>query len=193
MLNSRVDVEMKGHPGYQCDTIEWAVDVCDRVGSDRLKILFDIYHVQIMQGDVIVRLKKYKDYIAHYHTAGNPGRNEIDDTQEIHYPGIMKAIAETGYKGFVGQEFIPTWKDPVARPAARRRAILRRVNVYRARESRRFSSSRISAASSYFSLAIASSSCSCSVRPTRKCCRSDSRSSISRCTSSSSSNSSSAS
>jgi hydroxypyruvate isomerase len=121
MLNSRVDVEMKGHPGYQCDTIEWAVDVCDRVGSDRLKILFDIYHVQIMQGDVIVRLKKYKDYIAHYHTAGNPGRNEIDDTQEIHYPGIMKAIAETGYQGFVGQEFIPTWKDPIAalRHAAR--------------------------------------------------------------------------
>jgi hydroxypyruvate isomerase len=79
-----------------------------------LKILFDIYHVQIMQGDVIVRLNKYKDYIAHYHTAGNPGRNEIDDTQEIHYPGIMKAIAQTGYKGFVGQEFIPTWKDPVA-------------------------------------------------------------------------------
>jgi hydroxypyruvate isomerase len=114
MLNSRVDVEMKGHPGYQCDSIEWAVDVCNRAGSDRLKILFDIYHVQIMQGDVIVRLKKYKDYIAHYHTAGNPGRNEIDDTQEIHYPGIMKAIAETGYKGFVGQEFIPTWKDPVA-------------------------------------------------------------------------------
>ncbi len=114
MLNSRVDIEMKGHPGYQCDSIEWAVDVCNRVGSDRLKILFDIYHVQIMQGDVIVRLKKYKDYIAHYHTAGNPGRNEIDDTQEIHYPGIMKAIADSGYKGFVGQEFIPTWKDPVA-------------------------------------------------------------------------------
>ena len=121
MLNSRVDIEMKGHPGYQCDTIEWAVDVCNRVGSDRLKILFDIYHVQIMQGDVITRLKQYKDYIAHYHTAGNPGRNEIDDTQEIHYPGIMKAIAETGYTGFVGQEFIPTWKDPVAalRHAAR--------------------------------------------------------------------------
>src|SRR5262245_12081024 len=121
MLNSRVDVEMKGHPGYQCDSIEWAVDVCDRVGSERLKILFDIYHVQIMQGDVIVRLKKYKDYIAHYHTAGNPGRNEIDDTQEIHYPGIMQAIAATGYKGFVGQEFIPTWNDPVAalRHAAR--------------------------------------------------------------------------
>jgi hydroxypyruvate isomerase len=121
MLNSRVDAEMKGHPGYQCDSIEWAVDVCDRVGSDRLKILFDIYHVQIMQGDVIVRLRKYKDYIAHYHTAGNPGRNELDETQEINYSGIMKAIVETGYQGFVGQEFIPTWHDPVAalRHAAR--------------------------------------------------------------------------
>jgi hydroxypyruvate isomerase len=114
MLNSRVDAEMKGHPGYQCDSIEWAVDVVNRVGSERLKILFDIYHVQIMQGDVITRLKQYKDYIAHIHTAGNPGRNEIDDTQEINYPGIMRAIADIGYKGFVGQEFIPTWKDPVA-------------------------------------------------------------------------------
>jgi hydroxypyruvate isomerase len=121
MLNSRVDIEMKGHPGYQCDSIEWAVDVCNRVGSDRLKILFDIYHVQIMQGDVITRLKQHKDQIAHIHTAGNPGRNEIDDTQEINYPGIMRVLAETGYKGFVGQEFIPTWKDPVAalRHAAR--------------------------------------------------------------------------
>ena len=121
MLNSRVDVEMMGHPGYQCDSIEWAVDVCNRVGSERLKILFDIYHVQIMQGDVITRFKRYKDYIAHIHTAGNPGRNEIDDTQEINYPGIMKVIAESGYKGFVGQEFIPTWKDPIAalRHAAR--------------------------------------------------------------------------
>jgi len=121
MLNSRVDIEMKGHPGYQCDSIEWAVDVCNRVGSDRLKILFDIYHVQIMQGDVITRLKQHKDHIAHIHTAGNPGRNEIDDTQEIHYPGIMRAVAEIGYKGFVGQEFIPTWKDPAAalRHAAR--------------------------------------------------------------------------
>lgn len=114
MLNSRVDVEMKGHPGYQCDTIEWAVDVCRRVGSPRLKILFDIYHVQIMQGDIITRIRQYHEFIAHYHTAGNPGRNELDDTQEIHYPGIMRAILETGYQGFVGQEFIPTWKDPIA-------------------------------------------------------------------------------
>jgi hydroxypyruvate isomerase len=71
---------------------------------------------------VITRIKQYKDYIAHYHTAGNPGRNEIDDTQEINYPGIMNVIAETGYAGFVGQEFIPTWKDPAAalRDAVRR-------------------------------------------------------------------------
>ena len=114
MLNSRVDVEMKGHPGYQCDSIEWAVDVCDRIGSPRVKILFDIYHVQIMQGDVITRIRQFKDYIAHYHTAGVPGRSELSGVQEIHYPGIMQAIVETGYKGFVGQEFIPTRKDMIA-------------------------------------------------------------------------------
>ena len=114
MLNSRVDVEMKGHPGYQCDTIEWAADVCKRIGSPRVKILFDIYHVQIMQGDVIVRLRQYKDLIGHYHTAGNPGRGELNDSQEINYPAIMKAIVDTGYTGFVGQEFIPTYKDKIA-------------------------------------------------------------------------------
>jgi hydroxypyruvate isomerase len=121
MLNTRVDVEMKGHPGYQCDSIEWAADVCDAIGSDRMKILFDIYHVQIMQGDVITRIRKYKDYISHYHTAGVPGRNELDDRQEVNYPAIMQAIVETGYRGFVGQEFSPTWKDKVAalRHAAR--------------------------------------------------------------------------
>jgi len=108
MLNSRVDENMKGHPDYWCDTIERAVEVCKAIGSPRMKILFDIYHVQIMQGDVITRIRQYHEYVAHYHTAGNPGRNELDDTQEIHYPGIMKAIVETGYTGFVGQEFIPT-------------------------------------------------------------------------------------
>ncbi len=113
-LNTRVDEEMKGHPGYQCDTVEWAVDVCDRIGSPRLKILFDIYHVQIMQGDVIQRIRQYKDYIAHYHTAGNPGRQELDDDQEIHYPAIMKAILKTGYQGYVGQEFIPREADKIA-------------------------------------------------------------------------------
>ena len=114
MLNSRVNVEMKGHPGYQCDSIEWAADVCNRIGSPRVKILFDIYHVQIMQGDVIVRLKQFKDLIGHYHTAGVPGRAELNNTQEINYPAIMKAIIETGYTGFVGQEFIPTYKDKIA-------------------------------------------------------------------------------
>ena len=113
MLNSRVDVEMKGHPDYFCDDIERSVEICRQVGSERMKVLFDIYHVQIMHGDVITRLKKHAPYIGHYHTAGVPGRAEIDDTQEINYPPIMKAIVETGYKGFVGQEFIPV-RDKVA-------------------------------------------------------------------------------
>jgi hydroxypyruvate isomerase len=120
-LNTRVDLEMKGHPGYQCDTIEWGVKVCEGVGSPRMKILFDIYHTQIMQGDVIVRLRQFKDFIGHIHTAGVPGRNELDDTQEINYPAVMKVIADIGYTGYVGQEFIPTWKDKLAalRHAAR--------------------------------------------------------------------------
>jgi hydroxypyruvate isomerase len=113
MLNSKVNVEMKGHPDYFCDNIERSVEICKQVGSERLKILFDIYHVQIMQGDIIARIRKVHPYIGHYHTAGNPGRNEIDGTQEIHYPPIMKAIVETGYKGCVGQEFIPL-RDAVA-------------------------------------------------------------------------------
>ncbi len=113
MLNSRVNIEMKGHPDYWCDKIELGVEVCKRVGSERLKMLFDIYHVQIMQGDVITRIKEFHPYIGHYHTAGVPGRGEIDDTQEINYAPIMRTIAATGYKGFVGQEFIPT-RDKVA-------------------------------------------------------------------------------
>jgi hydroxypyruvate isomerase len=113
MLNSRVAEEMKGHPDYFCDDIDRSVEICRRVGSERVKVLFDIYHVQIMHGDVITRIRRHKDWIGHYHTAGVPGRNEIDDTQEINYPPIMRAIAETGYKGFVGQEFIPR-RDKVA-------------------------------------------------------------------------------
>ena len=113
MLNSKVDEKMKGHPDYMCDKIEYAAEVCKRIGSERMKILFDIYHVQIMQGDVIRRIEKFHEFIGHYHTAGNPGRNEIGETQEINYPGILKAIVKTGYDGFVGQEFIPTG-DPVA-------------------------------------------------------------------------------
>jgi hydroxypyruvate isomerase len=112
MLNSRVAVEMKGHPDYFCDDIDHSVDICKQIGSPRLKVLFDIYHVQIMQGDVIVRIRQHKDWIGHYHTAGVPGRNEIDDQQEINYSAIMREIVATGYRGFVGQEFIPT-REPV--------------------------------------------------------------------------------
>jgi len=107
MLNSRVAVEMKGHPDYFCDDIDLSVNICKQISSERLKVLFDIYHVQIMHGDIITRLKQNAAWIGHYHTAGVPGRNEIDDAQEIHYAPIMKAILETGYQGFVGQEFIP--------------------------------------------------------------------------------------
>jgi hydroxypyruvate isomerase len=104
---------MKGHPGYFGDNVDFCVDLIKRIGSDHFKLLFDIYHVSIMNGDVIRRIRQYKDVIAHYHTAGNPGRGELDDTQEINYPAVMRAILETGYKGFVAQEFIPTWQDPV--------------------------------------------------------------------------------
>lgn len=113
MLNSRVNVEMKGHPGYQGDHVDYCMEIIKQVGSPWLKLLFDVYHVQIMDGDLIVRLRQYKDHIGHYHVAGSPGRNELDDTQEINYPPVMRAIAETGYKGYVGQEFIPT-RDPLA-------------------------------------------------------------------------------
>jgi len=112
VLNSRVDVEMKGHPGYMGDTVEWCVEVCKRIGSERMKILFDIYHVQIMQGDLITRIRQFKEYIGHYHVAGVPGRNELDENQEINYPPIMRAIVETGFQGYVAQEFIPT-RDPL--------------------------------------------------------------------------------
>ncbi len=107
MLNSKVNVEMKGHSDYFCDNMDVSIDILKAVGSERVKVLFDIYHVQIMHGDVIARLRKYAPWIAHYHTAGNPGRNEIDATQEINYPPIMRAIAETKYTSYVGQEFIP--------------------------------------------------------------------------------------
>ncbi len=120
VLNSRVNVEMKGHPDYMGDKVEWVAEVCRRIASERMKILFDIYHVQIMQGDIITRIRQYHEYIGHYHVAGVPGRNEIDDTQEINYPPIMRAILATGYTGYVGQEFIPT-RDPIQslREAAR--------------------------------------------------------------------------
>ena len=112
MLNSRVNIEMKGHPGYHGDHTDYCIELIKRVGSDRMKLLFDIYHVQIMDGDIISRIHQYKDFIGHVHTAGNPGRGELDDTQEINYKPIMQALVDVGYKGYVGHEFIPT-RDPL--------------------------------------------------------------------------------
>ena len=107
LLNSKVD-----HPDYMCDRTAWGVELVKRLGSDRFKLLYDIYHMQIMEGDVIRTIRDNHQYIAHYHTAGNPGRNELDDTQELFYPAIMRAIRDTGFQGFVAQEFIPT-RDPI--------------------------------------------------------------------------------
>jgi hydroxypyruvate isomerase len=102
LLNSKVD-----HPDYQCDRTPWGVKVCQLVGSDRCKLLYDIYHMQIMEGDIIRTIRENHQYFGHYHTAGNPGRKDMDETQELYYPPIMRAIAETGYTGFVGHEYIP--------------------------------------------------------------------------------------
>ena len=113
-LNSRDSTHpMKGHPGYFGDNVDFCVELINRVGSPNFKLLFDIYHVSIMNGDIIRRIRQYKDVIGHYHTAGNPGRGELDNTQEINYPPILEAILATGYTGFVAQEFIPTWDDPI--------------------------------------------------------------------------------
>jgi hydroxypyruvate isomerase len=112
---------MKGHPGYFGDDVDFCVELIKRVDSPRMKLLFDIYHVQIMNGDVIRRLRRYKDVIGHYHTAGVPGRGELDENQEVNYPAVMRAILETGYTGYVAQEFIPTWED---RPLALRHAAM---------------------------------------------------------------------
>ncbi|MEQ9408239.1 MAG: TIM barrel protein [Fuerstiella sp.] len=113
-LNSRDDSHpMKGHPGYFGDDVERCIDLVKRMNSERFRLLFDIYHVQIMNGDVIRRIQTYHPLIGHYHTAGNPGRCELDEMQEINYPAVMHAILKTGYNLFVAQEFIPTWDDPV--------------------------------------------------------------------------------
>ncbi|PTQ98243.1 hydroxypyruvate isomerase [Mucilaginibacter yixingensis] len=109
LLNSRVD-----HPDYQCDHTEWGVELAKHLDSNNFKLLYDIYHMQIMEGDIIASIKKYSPYIAHYHTAGVPGRNEINQSQELNYPAIMQAIAATGYTGFIGQEFVPLSADKIA-------------------------------------------------------------------------------
>jgi hydroxypyruvate isomerase len=106
-LNSKVN-----HKDYMFDNMAWGVDVCKKVGSERVKILYDIYHAQIMEGDIIRTIQDYHEYIGHYHTGGNPGRNEIDETQELYYPAIMRAIVKTGYKGYVAHEFVPK-RDPI--------------------------------------------------------------------------------
>ena len=107
LLNSKVN-----HPDYQCDRTAWGVEVVSAVNSPNARLLYDIYHMQIMEGDVIQTIRDNHQWFAHYHTAGVPGRNEIDHTQELYYPAICRAIAETGFDGYVGQEFIPTgdWK-----------------------------------------------------------------------------------
>jgi hydroxypyruvate isomerase len=109
LLNSKVN-----HKDYQADHTAWGAELCEAVGSDKMKLLYDIYHMQIMEGDVIATIRKFHSYISHYHTGGVPGRNEIDETQELYYPAIMQAILETGYTGFVGQEFIPAKQDKLA-------------------------------------------------------------------------------
>ncbi len=109
LLNSKVN-----HKDYQCDLSSWGVELCERVGSERFKLLYDIYHMQIMEGDIIATIRERGKYFSHYHTGGVPGRAEIDETQELYYPAIMKAIVETGYDGWVGQEFIPKRDDKIA-------------------------------------------------------------------------------
>ena len=104
LLNSKVD-----HKDYQCDRTHWGVELVEKVGSPNFKLLYDIYHMQVQEGDVIATIKKNHEYIGHFHTAGVPGRHEINQTQELNYPAIMTAIHETGFKGFIGQEFIPTY------------------------------------------------------------------------------------
>jgi hydroxypyruvate isomerase len=109
LLNSRVN-----HRDYQCDKSAWGVELCKAVGSENFKLLYDIYHMQIMEGDIIATIKRDHPYFAHYHTGGVPGRHEIDESQELHYPAIMKAIVDTGFKGHVAQEFIPAKPDKLA-------------------------------------------------------------------------------
>ena len=118
LLNSKID-----HKDYQCDKTPWGVELVKRTGSENFKLLYDIYHMQIDEGDVIRTIRDNHEYIGHYHTAGVPGRHEIDDSQELYYPAIMKAIVATGFKGYVAQEFIPSAKEKSAQLAALEQAI----------------------------------------------------------------------
>ncbi len=109
LLNSKVD-----HPDYQADKTIWGVQVCQMVDSPAVKLLYDIYHMQVMEGDIIRTIREHHAYFGHYHTAGNPGRQELDERQELQYKPIIQAIAATGYKGYLGHEFIPTGDPEVA-------------------------------------------------------------------------------
>jgi hydroxypyruvate isomerase len=108
LLNSKVD-----HKDYQCDHSAWGIELVNKAGSERFKLLYDIYHMQIMEGNIIDTIRKNISYFAHFHTAGVPGRNDLDASQELNYPAIFKAIKETGYQGFIGQEFIPKKQNPL--------------------------------------------------------------------------------
>lgn len=118
LFNSKVD-----HKDYMCDKSAWGIELCKRIGSPNFKLLYDIYHMQINEGDVIRTIRDNHKYFGHYHTAGVPGRHEIDETQELYYPAIMKAILDTGYKGYVAQEFIPTGKTKEDKLAALQKAV----------------------------------------------------------------------
>ncbi len=118
LFNSKVD-----HKDYMCDKSAWGIELCKRIGSPNFKLLYDIYHMQINEGDVIRTIQDNHSYFGHYHTAGVPGRHEIDETQELYYPAIMKAIVATGYKGYVAQEFRPTATEAKDKIAALKKAI----------------------------------------------------------------------
>jgi hydroxypyruvate isomerase len=118
LFNSKVD-----HKDYMCDKSAWGIELCKRLGSPNFKLLYDIYHMQINEGDVIRTINDHHEYFGHYHTAGVPGRHEIDDNQELFYPAIMRAILATGHTGYVAQEFIPTGKTPAEKIAALKKAV----------------------------------------------------------------------
>jgi len=118
LFNSRVD-----HKDYMCDKSSWGIELCKKIGSPNFKLLYDIYHMQINEGDIIRSIRDHHSYFGHYHTAGVPGRHEIDESQELYYPAIMEAIVATGFKGYVAQEFIPTGKEKKDKLAALKKAI----------------------------------------------------------------------
>jgi hydroxypyruvate isomerase len=118
LFNSKVD-----HPDYLADSSAWGIELCKRLKSDNFKLLYDIYHMQIMEGDIIRTIRDHHQYFGHYHTAGVPGRHEIDDSQELNYPAIAKAILATGFKGYLAQEFIPTPTTPEGRVQSLKQAI----------------------------------------------------------------------